>query len=95
MQVVLAAVVVVDEGEDIVEVVVVVEVVDEGEDIVQEVVVVSLLEDGMGSALGVMAMATGQATLLDNGHHPHLHIHNHCLYHGRVYRVVYDHLVSE
>ena len=80
MQVVVAAVVVVvDEGEDIVEVVVVV-----------VVVVVSLLEDGMGSALGVMAMATGQATLLDNGHR-----HIHCLYHGRVYHVVYDHLVSE
>ena len=86
MQVVVAAVVVVvDEGEDIEQEVVVVVVV----------VVVTLLEDGMGSALGVMAMATGQATLLDNGHHPHLHIHNHCLYHGRVYRVVYDHLVSE
>ena len=80
----------------VVVVVVAVEVVDEGEDIVEVVVVVvSLLEDGMGSALGVMAMATGQATLLDNGHHPHLHIHNHCLYHGRVYHVVYDHLVSE
>ena len=83
------------------QVVVVVVVVDEGEDIVQEVlvvvvvVVVSLLEDGMGSALGVMAMATGQATLLDNGHHRHRHIHTHCHYHGRVYHVVYDHLVSE
>ena len=83
--VVVVVVVVVDEDEDIAELVVVVVVV----------VVVSLLEDGMGSALGVMAMATGQATLLDNGHHPHLHIHNHCLYHGRVYHVVYDHLVSE
>ena len=67
-------------------VVVAVEVVDEGEDIVQEVVVVSLLEDGMGSALGVMAMATGQATLLDNGRHRHRHIH--CHYHGRVYHVL-------
>ena len=69
-------------------VVVAVEVVDEGEDIVQEVVVVSLLEDGMGSALGVMAMATGQATLLDNGHRRYRHIHTHCHYHGRVYHVL-------
>ena len=78
MQVVVAAVVVVvDEGEDIVEVVVVV-----------VVVVVSLLEDGMGSALGVMAMATGQATLLDNGHRRYRHILTHCHYHGRVYHVL-------
>ena len=69
-------------------VVVAVEVVDEGEDIVQEVVVVSLLEDGMGSALGVMAMATGQATLLDNGHRRYRHILTHCHYHGRVYHVL-------
>ena len=69
-------------------VVVVVVVVDEDEDIVQEVVVVSLLEDGMGSALGVMAMATGQATLLDNGHRRYRHILTHCHYHGRVYHVL-------
>ena len=69
-------------------VVVVVVVIDEDEDIVQEVVVVSLLEDGMGSALGVMAMATGQATLLDNGHRRYRHILTHCHYHGRVYHVL-------
>ena len=83
MQVVVVAVVVVavevvDEGEDIVEVLVVLAVV----------VVVSLLEDGMGSALGVMAMATGQATLLDNGHRRYRHILTHCHYHGRVYHVL-------
>ena len=63
--------------------------------VVVVVVVVSLLEDGMGSALGVMAMATGQATLLDNGRHRHRHIHIHCHLHSRVYHVVYEHLVSE